>query len=242
MASRIAVSSLRASASRVRPQAVSAIPRALAARGMASSSKPPPEERAAEIINSLPSSPNLVTKTGSVILGSGLLATAISQELYVVNEETVIAAGFFILIGFIYKAVKEPYRDWAQGHINRVKDILNASRSEHTQVVKDRIQSVEQMKDVVSVTEGLFALSKETAQLESEAFVQRQKVALAAEVKAVLDSWVRFEQQAKESEQAELVKTVIDNVLKNLNNEKTQKDILAGALAEIEQLVKNKAI
>lgn len=70
---------------------------------MASSSKPPPEERAAEIINSLPSSPNLVTKTGSVILGSGLLATAISQELYVVNEETVIAAGFFILIGFIYK-------------------------------------------------------------------------------------------------------------------------------------------
>lgn len=68
-----------------------------------SSSKPPPEERAAEIINSLPSSPNLVTKTGSVILGTGLVATAISQELYVVNEETVIAAGFFILISFIYK-------------------------------------------------------------------------------------------------------------------------------------------
>ncbi|EIW58127.1 ATP synthase [Trametes versicolor FP-101664 SS1] len=207
-----------------------------------SSSKPPPEERAAEIINSLPSSPNLVTKTGSVILGTGLVATAISQELYVVNEETVIAAGFFILISFIYKAVKEPYRDWAEGHINRVKDILNASRTEHTQVVKDRIQSVEQMKDVVSVTEGLFALSKETAQLESEAFVQRQKVALATEVKTVLDSWVRFEQQAKESEQADLVKTVVENVLKNLNNEKTQKEVLAGAIAEIEQLIKNKAI
>ena len=72
-------------------------------RGMASSSKPPPEERAAEIINTLPSSPGLVTKTGTAILGTGLLATAISQELYVVNEETVIAAGFFILISFIYK-------------------------------------------------------------------------------------------------------------------------------------------
>lgn len=60
----------------------------------------------------------------------------------------------------VKQAVKEPYRDWAEGHINRVKDILNASRTEHTQVVKDRIQSVEQMKDVVSVTEGLFALSK----------------------------------------------------------------------------------
>ena len=60
----------------------------------------------------------------------------------------------------IRQAVKEPYRDWAEGHIKRVRDILYASRAEHTQVVKDRIQSVEQMKDVVSVTEGLFALSK----------------------------------------------------------------------------------
>ena len=56
--------------------------------------------------------------------------------------------------------MKEPYRDWAEGHVKRVRDILNASRAEHTQVVKDRIQSVEQMKDVVSITEGLFALSK----------------------------------------------------------------------------------
>ena len=76
---------------------------------------------------------------------------------------------------------------------------------------------------------------QETAKLESEAFVQRQKVALAGEVKAVLDSWVRFEQQAKESEQADLVKTVVDNVLKSLSNEKTQKDILASAVAEIER-------
>ena len=131
--------------------------------------------------------------------------------------------------------MKEPYKAWAEGHINRIKSILNSSRAEHTNAVKERIANVEKMKDVVSVTEGLFALSKETAQLESEIFVQRQKVQLAAEVKSVLDSWVRFEQQAKESEQADLVKTVVDNVLKSLSNEKTQKDILASAVAEIER-------
>lgn len=91
------------------------------------------------------------------------------------------------------------------------------------------------MKDVVDVTEGLFALSKETAQLESEIFVQRQKVALAAEVKSVLDSWVRFEQQAKESEQADLARTVIANVMKSIQDEKTQRDILAGAVSEVER-------
>ena len=72
-------------------------------RGMASSSKPPPEKRAAEIIDSLPSRSGLITKTGTAVLGTGMLAAAISQELYVMNEETVIAAGFFILISYIAK-------------------------------------------------------------------------------------------------------------------------------------------
>jgi F-type H+-transporting ATPase subunit b len=54
-------------------------------------------------------------------------------------------------------------------------------------------------------------------------------------VKAVLDSWVRFEQQQKESEQADLAKNVIANVLKSVQDEKTQKEILAGAIAEVER-------
>jgi F-type H+-transporting ATPase subunit b len=73
---------------------------------MASSSPsnpPPPAERAAEIIDKLPSHPSLITKTGTAILGSGLLATAISQELYVFNEETVIAVGYIILFAYIAK-------------------------------------------------------------------------------------------------------------------------------------------
>ena len=56
--------------------------------------------------------------------------------------------------------MQQPYKEWAEGHINKIKSILNNARAEHTQAVKDRIQSVEQMKDVVDVTKGLFALSK----------------------------------------------------------------------------------
>ncbi|KAG6334900.1 hypothetical protein ID866_4194 [Astraeus odoratus] len=238
MASRIALNTLKASA---RPRAVPTVTRAINARAM-STSNPPPSERASEIINTLPSSPNLITKTGTAVLGTGLLATAISQELYVVNEETVVAAGTFILLTYIAKLIREPYRDWANGHIERIKSVLESSRSEHTQAVKDRINSVEQMKDVVSLTEGLFTISKETAVLEAETFVQRQKVALASEIKTVLDSWVRFEQQQKESEQAELAKAVISKVMTSLKDEKTQREILVNAVAEIEQLVKSKAI
>lgn len=65
--------------------------------------------------------------------------------------------------------------------------------------------------------------------------MRRQHVALAAEVKTVLDSWVRFEQQEKENEQARLVKTIVDNVLKNISEEKTQKDVLAWAVSEVDR-------
>ncbi|ESK95913.1 mitochondrial atpase subunit [Moniliophthora roreri MCA 2997] len=239
MASRIAINSLRAAA---RPRVAAAVPRAVACRSMASSSNPPPEQRAQEIVDKLPSSPNLITKTGTALLGTGLAAAAISQELYVMNEETVLLVGSIIFFTYVAKIIREPYSNWAQSQIDKIKGVLDRARAEHTQAVKDRIDSVGQLKDVVSLTQGLYALSKETAQLEAEAFVQKQKVALASEIKAVLDSWVRFEQQQKESEQAALTKTVIDKVLASLQDEKTQKDVLLAAVAEVEQMVKNKAI
>jgi F-type H+-transporting ATPase subunit b len=58
--------------------------------------------------------------------------------------------------------IREPYRDWAEGHIQRIKNVLEGARAEHTQAVKDRIDSVGQMKDVVSLTQALFAVSKVT--------------------------------------------------------------------------------
>ncbi|KZV82150.1 ATP4, subunit B of the stator stalk of mitochondrial F1F0 ATP synthase [Exidia glandulosa HHB12029] len=238
MTSRIAASSLRAAGEQT-PRAATA---AFSTSSRAAADKPSPAERASQIIESAPSSGSLVTKTGSIVLGTGLVAAAISQEIYVVNGETVIAAGFFIIVALVAKLMRTPYVEWANGHIERIKGILEDARAQHTQAVKSRIDSVQQMKDVVDVTKGLFALSKETAQLESDVFVQRQRVALAAELKQVLDSWVRYEQQQKESEQAELAKTVISKVMASLQDEKTKREILLGAVAEVEQLVKNKAI
>lgn len=139
------------------------------------------------------------------------------------------------MFGWNVQVIQEPYSQWAAGQVNKVKAILNGARAEHTGAVKERIDSVGQMKDVVSVTKDLFALSKETAKLENENFVQLQKVQVASELKSVLDSWVRYEQQVKESEQADLTKTVIEKVVAALKDEKTQKDILAGAVAEIER-------
>ena len=119
--------------------------------------------------------------------------------------------------------------------MQKIRGVLQSARDQHTSAVRERITSVEAMKEVVPLTTQLFELSKETAKLEAANFELRQKVALAAEVKAVLDSWVRFEQGQKASEQEQLVKSIIDKVMKNVNDEKVQKEILSGAVAEIER-------
>ena len=75
---------------------------------------------------------------------------------------------------------------------------------------------------------------QKTAKLEHESFLLRQRVSVANEIKGTLDSWVRFESQARESEQRELVKSVIDKVLKDLKDSKLQRDILQQSVTEVE--------
>ena len=205
------------------------------------SQKPAPAEKASSIIDALPGN-SVVSKTGSVVLGSGLTAAAISSELYVVNEESLLALGSVILFAYIAKIAREPYNSWASSQIEKMKNVLNTSRQSHTDAVQSRINNVGELKDVVNLTKSLFALSKDTANTESKVFELTQQNAVNAEVKSVLDSWVRFESQQRESEQAQLTETVINNVTKQINDDKFQKDTLAQAVADIEQLVKDKKI
>jgi F-type H+-transporting ATPase subunit b len=57
------------------------------------------------------------------------------------------------------QTVHLPYKEWAENHIARIKGVLDGACAEHTQSVKDciiGIDKVGQMKDVVSLTKGLF--------------------------------------------------------------------------------------
>ncbi len=70
--------------------------------------------------------------------------------------------------------------------------------------------------------------------MEAEAFELEQKTALAAEAKAVLDSWVRYEGQVKQRQQKDLAESVIAKVQKELENPKALQQILQQAVADVE--------
>lgn len=56
--------------------------------------------------------------------------------------------------------------------------------------------------------------------MEAEAFELKQRVTATAEVKAVLDSWVRYESSLREREQMALSDYVIERVKKQLEDPK----------------------
>ncbi|KAG4300838.1 hypothetical protein PCK1_002915 [Pneumocystis canis] len=199
------------------------------------SSKIDPKLKATALIDLLPKSP-ILSKTGMITTGTVLSIAAISNELYVVNEETIILASFIGIIWFLVNSSKQSYVNWADRYINNMQSLLNNSRQEHASIIKERINSIEAMKDVVDVTKDLFEISKETVQLEAKAFELSQIVNVQQEAKAVLESWVRYESALRQHEQAYLANTVISKVNKELRQPKIQQQILDQSIAQIEAI------
>lgn len=195
-----------------------------------------PSKKASSIIDSLPGN-SLISKTGILTAGAALTAIAVSKEIYVVNEETTVLAAFVGILAVIVQAGGGPYREWAEGHINRMRDILNSARADHTAAVQSRIDSVSELKDVVGVTKSLFAISKETAELEAKVFDLQQRVNFATEAKTVLDSWVRYEAGVRQREQKELAENVIAKIQKDIQSPRVQQQILQQSVAEVERLI-----
>ncbi|KAI1269254.1 ATP synthase subunit 4 [Xylariaceae sp. FL1019] len=199
-----------------------------------------PKAKAQSLIDSLPGN-SLISKTAILSSFAGLSAYAVSNEFYVVNEETVVAFCLLSVWGALIKFGGPMYSEWADAQTDKIKNILNAARSDHTQAVKTRIDSVQQMGGVVDVTKALFEVSKETAQLEAKAYELEQSTALASEAKAVLDSWVRYESQVKQRQQKELAENIIAKVRKELENPKALQQILQQSVADVERIIASKA-
>ncbi|CCE65526.1 hypothetical protein TPHA_0L01730 [Tetrapisispora phaffii CBS 4417] len=204
---------------------------------MSTSSKTPePKEKAASIIDSIPGN-SVLSKTGILATSTAAAVYAISNELYVINEESILVGtflGFSIIFG---KFIAPLYKDYANDRIKQVSEILNASRNKHVDAVKERIDSVSDLKNVSATTKVLFDVSKETVELEAKAFELKQKVSLAEEAKSVLDSWVRYEASIRKLQQQQITESVISKVQSELENPKFQDKILQQSIVEVEELL-----
>lgn len=118
-----------------------------------------PKKKAASILDSLPGN-SLISKAAILSSGTAVAVAAISNELYVLNEESIVAFSLLTVFYGVGKFVGPFYSDWARQQSAKVKDILNAAREEHTAAVQQRIGNVKDLSGVVDITKALFEVSK----------------------------------------------------------------------------------
>jgi len=118
-----------------------------------------PKKKAQSIVDALPGN-SLASKTALLSAGAGASIYAISNELYVLNEESVVAFCLLSVFYSIFKFGGPMYNEWAATTIGKYKEILNSAREGHVEAVKTRIEDVKPLSNVVEITKQLFEVSK----------------------------------------------------------------------------------
>jgi len=198
--------------------------------------EPDPKSRAAALIDALPGS-SLLSKTGFLTVGTAALATAVSKELYIFNDESVILICSSILLYLVATLGAPGYTAWVNSIAEQQSNILNSARADHKQAIQERIDSVGQMKNVVEITKDLFEVSKDTAKVEAEVFELQQKVDFAAEAKTVLDSWVRYEANQRQREQKQMADSITAKIREEIKNPRLQQQLLQQSIADVERTI-----
>lgn len=193
-----------------------------------------PKSRAAALIDALPGN-SILSKTGFLTVGTAALATAVSKELYIFNDESVILICSSLLLYLVSQLGAPGYTAWVNQVAQQQSNLLNSAREDHKQAIQERIDSVGQMRNVVELTKNLFEVSKDTAKVEAEVFELQQKVEFAAEAKTVLDSWVRYEASQRQREQKQMADSVTAKIRDELKNPRLQQQLLQQSVADVER-------
>jgi F-type H+-transporting ATPase subunit b len=196
---------------------------------------PDPKSRAAALIDSLPGN-SILSKTGFLTVGTAALATAVSKELYIFNDESVILICSSLLLYLVVQLGAPGYNAWVNQIAQQHTNLLTSARQDHKQAIQERIDSVGQMRNVVEITKNLFEVSKDTAKVEAEVFELQQKVDFANEAKTVVDSWVRYEASQRQREQKQMADTITAKIRDEIKNPRLQQQLLQQSVADVESL------
>jgi F-type H+-transporting ATPase subunit b len=118
-----------------------------------------PKTKAQSVIDALPGN-SLVSKVAILSAGTGVSVAAIGNEIYVVNEETIVAFCLLVVWWSVFHYGGPAFSSWAQSQHEKMAGVLNAARKNHTDSVKERIENVRELSGVIDITKSLFEVSK----------------------------------------------------------------------------------
>eukprot|EP00834_Sanchytrium_tribonematis_P008710 NODE_1134_length_2061_cov_0.390928.p2 type:complete len:209 gc:universal NODE_1134_length_2061_cov_0.390928:1541-915(-) len=197
-----------------------------------------PKTKADQLLNKLPATNTLRNTTTFTLLASAT-AFAVSKELYVFTEDSILLASFATIIAIMYKQGKPAYLETADAYISNMKKLFTSARENHSKLVSNQVEERGKLSNIVNETKSLFQLSKEMVDLQKQEFELKQQIELTQMIKQKLDAWNRFESSIAEGEKQRMLSNVMNRVDSELAKKEVQNQLFQQALRDLD-LVKMK--
>eukprot|EP00794_Sanderia_malayensis_P012848 gene12848-14170_t len=169
------------------------------------------------------------------VFGVGLASFLLSKEIFIIHEETLLAA---VMGGTIYWMVKSFGKQVADGldsYSQNILDTMNEGRMAKIQALKEAISEEKSIEEVYSSRETIYNILEENNTMNLEIEYRKNLHHVHDEVKKRLDYQLELQNLKTQLEQAHIVGWVEDAVIKSITTQQ-EKDALTQCIKDINSL------
>lgn len=157
-------------------------------------------------------------RSTALLLGA---AIAVNQEVYIINDETILAAGWIGLVYFLVKGAGGSVAEMLDERANQIAADLNISRENEKELLASSVTEAE--SDIVINQEVIDACTANAIKAWEETkmtkLVDRLEYECAAQTLQKLEAVHRIEETAKAKKTARIVHEVHNSVLKQIEED-----------------------
>jgi F-type H+-transporting ATPase subunit b len=195
--------------------------------------KPDPKERALKLLNLVPGS-SLLSKTGTLTVGTGLVAFLISKELILLHSETLVLACFIGVTYLLYKNTSGLVTKELDARTEELRKSLSAGRERTKASLEEQIHHALEAKEMTNIQKDLLEVTKEIVKGQQELAAREVRHRIANQIRHRLDYIATLETQIKQAEQRSLLERVQNRVMLAIQDPKIQESLLQKSVAEVE--------
>eukprot|EP00112_Aurelia_sp_Birch-Aquarium-sp1_P006188 Seg1689.4 transcript_id=Seg1689.4/GoldUCD/mRNA.D3Y31 product="ATP synthase F" protein_id=Seg1689.4/GoldUCD/D3Y31 len=173
--------------------------------------------------------------SASTVFGAGFAAYLLSKEIFIIHEETLLAA---VMGGTIYYMVKSFGKQIADGLDDYSKNVLDAMNEGRNAKIKSLEQAIVEEKavaDTYSCRDQIYEILQENNNVKMEVEYRTNVNTVFEEVKKRLDYQVELQHLKMQLEQEHIVNWLEDSVIKSITPQQ-EKDALAQCIIDIKGL------
>ena len=172
--------------------------------------------------------------TGAWTLGAGLTAVAISKEILIIHNETIVGISIAGVIYWLYKKIGPQVAEYLDNSSKEILDNLNQGRNEAIESLKASIKAEENMEVMLQCRTDAFEILRENGGLAREEEYRRRQLNVYNEVRRRLDYQLEMEKTEKMLQQEHLVDWIQRAVTQSLTAKTDQS--LPQCISEVKKL------